>query len=248
MMRRKLNSVCIGRWTQSGQAIVEGAAIVPVMIVLAVVCVYLLLNASILGTYSYRINAIASESARQMNAGRWWLGMERTGFIIPAAEGDVRALVEAEVKAMGWPGAKVSNFAFNYDRATAGDQPLNLVRVSFDVSGIKVHSGGIFPSTVTLHASGMCSDAEFAVPRHGMATIHAIDPEPPYTQRVVRVPVYNTTVGNSIPANSRWLRADTSLGTSPVVNMNVYCEHSGILNLNRTFPNGTSAIVDTAPW
>jgi hypothetical protein len=231
----------------SGQAIVEGAALMVVLVPLVVILTFMLVNASIVGTYAYRLNAIASESSRQYNAGKWWLGMERTGFNVPAAQQDVKDLVNAEIAASGWPEAKADNFQFDYTAGMMNNQPITVLRVSFDVSGLKVLSAGVFPSTVKIHATGISSDAEYAVARHGMVVIHTVGGK---SQRAIRIPAYNATIGRDTPAHPdfHWLHAGPSIGTSPVINFNIKCDSSGVLNIQDTTADGRSHVGPSIVW
>jgi hypothetical protein len=241
------------------QAILEGACILPILILFSVLLCFLLLNTSIVGSYNYRLNAIATEGARQYCAGRWWAGMERfqgtdeeSNFDEEGAKNDVKTLIAEEVKAMGYADAVVSNLQLTPRKALFDGQDYTIMAVSFDVSGLPVFSGGFFPSKISLHASGIASDAEHATAKHGQALIHVVDPEDSTKQRGVRVPVLNATIGNNLPADpsqtDAWLKAGQTLGTPPIVTMNIYCENFGLLSMQGTDKEGNTIETKTRDW
>jgi hypothetical protein len=233
-----------------GHTIVEGAAMIPLLVFFSIALAFFVLNAGIVGTYNYRLNAIASEAARQMNAGRWWLGMERTGFKVEEAKNDVRRLLVAEVNAMGWEGASLhpDDIEITTEQKMAGDRPLNIVRVTFRVDGLRIQSAGVFPQTISLSAAGISSDAEYHVPRHAMAVLHVVDPRTGATQRAIRVPIYNATIGNDTPAHPKHLHAGPSIGTFPVVTMNIYAKTTGRLLLYKTDRTRATKVEDLGSW
>lgn len=255
---------------QHGQATLEGTAIIFVMTMLVVGALLLLVNTSLLGSYNYRLNAIAADGARQFTAGMWFLGMERRNFDLDGsvaaahgaserlsrgAKGDVEILINEEIKAMGWRNAKVFNFNVVPHTDTVAGHEVTIVKVDFDVSGIEMLSGGILPTTATLHATAISSDAQYAVDRHGMALLHTVYPDPlipgAMIERAIRVPVYNATVGQNTPASQdpRWLQAGNSIGQSPTVEIALSCANGGELARERTNPSGTGTqVLERRRW
>ncbi|MBY0552335.1 MAG: hypothetical protein K2W95_33960 [Candidatus Obscuribacterales bacterium] len=255
---------------QHGQASLECVAVIFVMTMLVVGALLLLVNTSLLGSYNYRLNAIAADGARQFTAGMWFLGMKRRNFDLngsvaashgaPArlsegAIGDVRTLITEEVKAMGWTQATVSNLKVEPHTETVAGHEVTIVKVDFDVSNIEILSGGILPTTVTLHATAISSDAQYAVDRHGMALLHTVYPDPlnpgVMIERAIRVPVYNATIGQNTPASKdpRWLQAGDSIGQSPTVEIALSCANGGELARERTNPSGTGTqVLERRRW
>ena len=235
-----------------GQSMVEGACIIPVMILVVVFLAVLLINMSIIGTYNYRLNAIASEAARQYMAGKWWLGMERTWFNETGARGDMTELITEEVKFLELDGAKVENLHFSHHESRVDGEPVSMISVEFDVTGLKTMSYGLFPSKIKLHASGIASDAEYAQSKHGMALVHAVDPADPNKQRAFRVPILNATIGQDKPADPSttdpWLHAGSTLGTPPIVTINVYVKNDGELSMQETGADGNTRVTETRAW
>lgn len=256
MNRRKQSSNLDHIWSwprrARGQALVEGACIIPVMILLVVFLAMFLINTSIVGTYNFRVNAIASEAARQYMAGKWWLGMERDAFNESGAEDDMKDLVDAEIEHLGMGNAHASNFKFTRHHSVVAGEDSTIMHVEFDVTELKCISYGLFPSKVTLHATGMASDVEFAQSKHGMCLIHAVDPLNPSKQRAFRIPILNASKGENRPADSNttdpWLTAGPTLGTPPIVTMNIFVKNQGQLMLQQTDANGNSVVSSPRDW
>lgn len=239
----------------SGQALVEGACIIPVMILLVVFLCFFLVNTSIVGTYNYRLNAIAAEAARQYNSGKWWIGMERPFFNEAKAEEDMIALIDAEVKASGLGDVEITNHKFTRHEGKADGETIGIMRVEFDVTNLKCVSYGVFPTRIKLHATGMACDAEYAFSKHGMALLHVVDdsdPTQPPKERGIRVPILNASRGESQPADSTpgdpWLTAGSTLGTPPIVTMTIYAKHFGQLTMQQTNENGNSTVSEPRQW
>lgn len=256
--------------SQRGQAAIEGTAIIFVMTMLVVGVLLLLVNTSLMGSYNYRLNAIASDGARQFTAGMWFLGMKRPNFdlngsvaaahgaskrLSEGAIGDVKVLITEEIKAMGWAKATVSNLKIEPKTELVAGHEVTIVQVDFDVNNLEVLAGGLFPSTVTLHASGISSDAQYAVDRHGMALLHTVYPDPLNPQvmieRAIRVPIYNATIGQNTPASRdpKWLQAGDSIGNSPTVEIALSCANGGELARERTNASGTGTqVLERRRW
>jgi hypothetical protein len=245
----------ISKRTAKGQAIVEGTVMLAVLIGFVAVILFLLANTSLMSSYNYRINAVAAEGARQYVAGMWWLGMKRPFFQTDLAKVDVDKLAKAEIAQMGLLNAEVvGDVKVKTHRQKVKDKEITIVQVDFDVKGLEILTAGIFPKEVTMHASGIATDAEYAVEKHGMALLHTSYPDPLNPQvnieRAIRVPVYNATVGYNTPASNdpRWLRAGDSIGHYPVVELTLYCPSSGNLQMQRTPAENTTEILERKPW
>ena len=241
--------------TGKGQAFVEGTVMLAVLIGFVAVTLFLIANTSLMSSYNYKINAVAAEGAKQYVAGMWWLGMKRPFFQTDLAKLDVDQLAKAEIAQMGLRNAQVvGQVHVTTHTKMVKDKEITIVKVDFDVKGLEILTAGVFPREVTMHASGIATDAEYAVEKHGMALLHTVYPDPLNPQvnieRAVRVPVYNATVGFNTPASNdpRWLRAGDSIGESPVVEMTLYCPSSGNLEMQRTPAENSTEILERKPW
>lgn len=222
--------------SQKGQSLVGGTVMMVMMSTLVVGMVLLLLNMATLANDNQQLQGIACEAARQVAAQKWWLGMERTEWKDNqiAAEAQAKEAIDAEFSAMGLPATSKVNFAYRKPRTGGG--VLTVVEVSFDVSGIKVSSGGLFPSVVWLHITGVSSDSEHATAKHAMALILIEDPSDPRIQRGIRVPIYNATVGHNEAAAPAF-KVGTSVGNFPNAYLNVQCRNDGNVTVNGTKQN-----------
>jgi hypothetical protein len=231
-----------------GQALVEGASMLVVMTIVIALLLLGLLNTYILGAYNLKMQPIAASAARRVAACKWWLGMIRPEYNQREAEIDAEQALNGELKSVGLPEA--NNVKFSYSTVMLRKKLTTIVRVDFDVNKVKIAQGLFFPSFITLHASGVSSDAEHAVTRHGQATIHAQDPSDPASQRAIRVPVYNATVGLNRAAHPRWLRADRGTGTYPVAYLRLDCDSEGSrINKQGTNPaTNRTEVTDEAIW
>lgn len=234
-----------------GQAVVEGTIMMVILTTTATLLTLLLLNTAVLGKYSYRMQAIASETARHMNAERWWLGMQRTNYNPDQAKIDAAKLINKELEMMGLPHASKIHIKYipqQVEIPGSATIPITLIKIDIEVGALSAVSGGVFPNLITLKASGMSSDAQYAVPRNGMALLHFVDPSPraPYEkvgiERAIRVPVYNVTNGREEAADpsGEWLTAGNSLSENfGKAYIKLECPNSGELRLvggNRTKP------------
>ena len=224
------------------------------MAIMAALLLLLIANTSVLGSYSYKLNAVAAEGARQYTAGIWWLGMKRPNFNEQKAAVDVYILVTKLIESMGLQNAKVENLQVIPRHKMVMGRDITVVEVSFDASGLELVAGGLFPKVVRLHASGVSSDAEFAIPKHGMALLHSVYPDPLNPQvnieRAIRVPIYNATVGKNTPASSdpSIMHAGDSVDRFPQLTINLICPNSGELNVESTASNGSTIVSDKVAW
>jgi hypothetical protein len=232
-----------------GQAIVEGTAMLVVLTSVVAVLIACIVSTYVIGMYNLRLQAIAADGARQVAAYKWWLGMERPEYDQAAAEHDAQEAINGQLQALGMPLG--SNWKFAYSQVLLRKKETTVVRLDFDVRGVRIGPGLFFPGLLTLHASGVSSDAEHAVTRHGQVTFHAEDPGNPNRQRAVRIPVYNATIGDSTPAHPEWLRAGPSaVGDYPTAYIRLECKTNGsALNKQQLNAMGNAAeITDRYPW
>jgi hypothetical protein len=227
-----------------GQALTEGAAMLVVMVPIVALLILFLLNTYFVTTYNLKVQAIAFRAARQLSADKWWLGMQRTDYS-KAAEDNARETINAELGLLGLRCKSPAVFAYR-SGVMLRKKDTTIVRVDFDVDGLKAVKGFFFTPGMTLHASGISSDAEHAVTRHGQVLLQAVDPVS--GQGIgIRIPAYNATVGNSKFAHPTWLRAGRSAGTYPVAYLRVKAKMEGcLINKKQDFatPDGNVVTQD----
>lgn len=196
-----------------------------VMSMIFVGLLLLLLNTAALMNDSCKLQGIASEAAGLIAAKRWFLGMERKEWNRAQARKEAEQSVTESLAAMGLPAP--SNFHVDeFTSSTVRKTPIMVTRVSFDVAGVKIASGGFLPEAVFLHVAGTASDSEHAANKHAMALILAVDPNNPRIRRGIRVPIYNATNGQGVPLNGGLLKAGRSAGSFPEATLNLNCPQS----------------------
>ncbi len=232
---------------------VEGSAMLVVMVPIVVLLILCLLNTYFVTTYNLQVQAIAAGAARQVMSDKWWLGMTRTDYSV-AAEANAADTIREKLAVLGLKLKGEPRFTYSDPRfAMLRKKDITIVRVEFDVDGVKIAKGSFFVPGLTLHGCGVSSDAEHCVTRHGQALLQFRDPQNGWGVGI-RVPAYNATIGRSTPAHPDWLRCGKSSGDYPVAYLRVKCPTTGS-TLNRSedvrMPDGT---VDTRivqgpiPW
>lgn len=231
---------------RTGQAIAEGAAIFVVMAMVAAFLLFCLINTYLICAYNMRLQTVAAEGARRIVAQKWWLGMQRPEYNLEQAKRDAERTVNLELKAMGLPQA--SNFSYKSSTVFLRKKLTTVLRMDFDVSGLKIAQGLFFPPFLTLHASGVSSDAEHAVTRHGQGFI--VVENSAGIQRGIRMPIYNATIGQNTAAHDRWLKAsDEAIGDYPSAYLRVQCDSDGYINKQQDNKDEKgSEITDGAAW
>lgn len=177
-----------------GAAIAEGAAISVLVTMLAVALLLLLLNTAIVGGYSYKLLVVANETAKQINASKYWLGMPRDDFNQEEAEANGREFANALLGTFLLPNA--SSFSVTENRVRFGGIETPVTRVELTVLGLKT-VGGVF-GPIGLTATGISS--ENSVPPYATAvfTLHDTIVDPLTSRpvaadrrgRAVEVPAY----------------------------------------------------------
>lgn len=236
--------------TDRGQALVEGTVMLGVMIVFVVLLLLVLINTYQLSNYNYRLQAIATEAARKVSADKWWLGMERPEYNYTQSCREAEEIAKEELVKNGLvsQSADISPFTWSTSFAQLRGKRVTIVKVAFNLNKAKIISGGFFPSAVKLQASGIASDAEHAVTKHGVALIHADDGAG--NQTAIRVPVYNATIGNNTPAHSGWMNAgDAAVGDAPHAYLRMECSSAGstLQRMSTDRPNSFK-LYNRAPW
>lgn len=209
--------------SNKGQVIVESAAMFAVLITAVVLLILLAINTYVVGSYNVRLQAAASNAARNIVAQKWWMGMERPEYNEADATADALNTLNLELEAMGLPHAEGFKPTFTRE-IMLREKAITLVRVDFNVT-LGGKSGCILPTSVPLHISSISSDAEYAVTTHGRALILCGPKGGPQTG--IRVPVYNATIGKQTPAHPTMLVAGNTPGESPTAHLVLYCNSAG---------------------
>lgn len=227
---------------QFGQAMIEFSAITTVMTLLIVLLAALLVNTYFFSNLSYRVQDVACEGARLVGANKWWLGIQRREYNELSAREQAMSAVNAELEKMGLP--RASNVHFDKQTILLQRKDTTITRLDFDVTGVKTIAG-IFPAPVTIHASGIYSDAEHALTKHGQVLLHFVDPSDPSKTCGVRVPVYNATVGKDTAAHPTWMVAgNEAVGQYPMAYLRMECKQEAVL-LKK---NDDGDNIDRADW
>lgn len=243
---RTIRSASVHSRSNRGQALVEGVAMLAVLITVVTLLLLLTINTYVVGSYNVKLQSAASNAARNIVAQKWWMGMERPEYRESEATADALRTLNTELAAMGLPAAK--NFKPTFTREIMlREKAITLVRVDFNVT-LGGGKGCILPVAIPLHISSISSDAEYAVTTHGRALIMAGPKGSPQTG--IRVPVYNATIGKQTPAFAPMLTAGETPGESPTAHLVLYCNSAGSaaqkhkdIAPNTTVP--TSALI---PW
>lgn len=214
--------------SQRGQLIIGGTAMMVLMSMIFFGLLLVLLNTAAISNNSSKLQGIASEAAGLIAAKKWFLGMERKEWDQVKAESEAQESVTKSLAAIGLP--PPSQFRVKFIRGTVRDTQVVVTKVSFNVSGLQIVSGGILGNVVpSIHISGLATDSEHAVTKHAMALILAVDPSNPRIRRGIRVPIYNATNGQGQPLNGTVLKAGRSAGSFPEAMLNLNCPQSSII-------------------
>lgn len=209
-----------------GGVIVEGAAMLTVMVPVLVLLILCLINTYFVTSYNLKLQAIAASGAREVMANRWWLGMTRTDYS-NAAEQNTSYHIDEQLRAIGLKLKGHPTYTYTLPgQVKLRRKAITVVRVDFEVDGLKIAKGGFMVPGMSLHATGVSSDSEHAVTRNGQAFIAFRDPETQFGVGI-RVPIYNATNGHGQPAQQHLLRMGRSAGTYPVAYLRVEVPHAG---------------------
>ena len=173
--------------------------------------------------------------------------MQRPEYNERLAEEDAKQSLNNELKALGLNAA--SNFKVSYTRnVMLREKQTTIARVDFDMDNLQNAKGAIFLPGFRLHASGVASDAEHAVTRHGQALLLVKDPNDPNlnNQRGIRVPVYNATIGQSTPAHPTWMVAGPSIGPTPAAHLVLNCSSAGSM-IQKAKQVGNKTLITQGP-
>lgn len=168
---RKQNIIAEQR--KQGQAIAEGAVMLSILIFAGVLLLLFLVNATVMATYTLKVNAVATETARSIGAHEYWLGMKRPDYDPAETTRNARQLADAMLDNFGLP--HTTSFAVREDQVNIGSNTEMVTRVDMTISGVRISGGGIFPPFITLHATGIGYDN--AVPPYATMALSFTDPE-----------------------------------------------------------------------
>lgn len=211
-----------------GQGIVEGVVGTWLIVTVGIMILLLLINVGFLFLYQDKANRAANEAARHINNGQYWLGMERPDFETNRSklETEAKGLANATLAFMGMP--ELSNWHADPKKIKIGESGEALVvKVSFDVSGLRAVSGSFFPPFLTIKASGIASEAATLPYAMAVLNFQQTDPSLPTKQRAVRFPIYCITSAQGEGANHQ-TNPRTESGRFP--GGEVMVAYMGILN------------------
>lgn len=204
---RKTGVKCALR-RSSGQAIVEGTVMAVVLTLLSVGLLLMIFNTTVLGNYQLKLQMVATETAKQINQQRYWLGMERPHGT-EAGQWDKDTCNRNAAIAAGYMAQAVGLIAPDVDpetkvdigepqevEMTIGNDTVTLTQVTVKIKDLPLFTGGTnyIPSSISLQAVGMACDAS-ASPG-GVAILHFMDPAHPNMSKAIRIPAYCATYQN----------------------------------------------------
>lgn len=150
----------LGR-TVRGQAIAEGVAAAVMLCMIAVPLLVLTLNVGMFFAWQSKLNFIATECARYIDANKYWLGMPRDDFKSTEAEKRARRLADVMCDALGVP--KTTVFDVAETEVDFDGTKITVTRVELQ-AGLSVAFSGFIPKPLQVKGVGVSSDGAQAVP------------------------------------------------------------------------------------
>lgn len=157
---------------QLGGVLVEGVVSLWMIVMAGVLLVMLILNVGMMILNSEKINTVACEAAKNIDAQKFWLGMPRDDYKADEATDNARELADRMLDNFGLP--KTTDFKVVETETRIGGRLVSLIKVELQVSGLRT-VGGFFPPFVKLSGSGMtCPNA---VPPYATMVMTIVDPK-----------------------------------------------------------------------
>lgn len=188
--------------TPAGQALAEGTAALVLLTCLGVGMLLLILNTTIMGSYYEKLHIIANESAKYMVTDQYWLGMERRDYDPTKSAANARAVADGMLNAVGLGKTLAGEAGFKVTPGTVtvgqgGDaKTYNIARVDIGVGGLML-AGGMFPTGITLRASGIASNASESK-ANLVGSIYFYNPGNPADGAAYYMPLYGIVKNNEV--------------------------------------------------
>jgi hypothetical protein len=166
---RKSNSRSSG-----GQAIVEGAAMLVVIVMFFVGLIMFAVNIYATMAYQTKLDTVAREAVFAIKEERYWLGVKRLDYKEEVAKRKARNIADELCKRLGLPG--ITSFDFENDPTPNGD----ILQVTIGVSKCELPFGqakGMFPKFLELRSLGVATAPKTAV--YAMAALSCADANNP---------------------------------------------------------------------
>jgi hypothetical protein len=153
----------------SGQALVEGAAATILLCAVGVPILILLLNIGTFMTWTVKLNYIAGESARYIDANKYWLGMERPNYNREKTIQNAVSIANAMLKCSGLPQLGERDFDVMdvpveiYPPGANTAVKINVTQVVLRPPGLTLGLSKFLPSPLTIQGVGISTDASNAI-------------------------------------------------------------------------------------
>ncbi len=186
----------------SGQALAEGTAALVLLTAIGVGMLLLILNTTIMGSYYEKLHIIANESAKYMVTDQYWLGMERRDYDPAKSAANARAVADGMLNAVGLGKTLAGEAGFKVTPGTvtvgagAEARTYNISRVDIGVGGLML-AGGMFPTGITLRASGIASNASESK-ANLVGSIYFYNPGNPADSAAFYMPLYGIVKNNEV--------------------------------------------------
>lgn len=157
------------KWPRArrGQALIEGAVGMIMLCMVGVPLLILLLNIGQYMTWSVKLNYIAGEAARYIDANRYWLGMERRDYNREKAIASAVNIANGMLKSSGLP--QISNspdqFEINdldveiYPPGSDKPHAIHVTQVNIVPPGLTLGLNSCLPTGLRVKGSGISTDA-----------------------------------------------------------------------------------------
>ncbi len=180
-----------------GQGIIEGVAMLMVVVPIAILLLFLIVNVGFVLMNQQKINMVAAETAKIVSGRRYYLGAEVPTFRAqrPAIEANAQLICNAMLTQLNLP-TGTATFSYSDVEGTTS----SIVGCNINVTGIKVFSDGlVFPSIVTLNGQGVAAqDTGVGTGNSGQHMIArlAVRNEDGSQRWVLYLPLYNAEKEN----------------------------------------------------
>jgi hypothetical protein len=201
----------------TGQGLVEGAAIIVLLMTIFIGCLMLLLNVSVVLSEQQKIQVAATQAAQYFMGRGYWLGAMRTDYEAQETATTARSIADSVLRSLHLPPS--SSFSADDEPAENG---ITVTTVTVGVTALPLMNGATLP--IQLCASSASTTSQDITQGWRAVSIQCADPNNPQDQtqwKTAMVPCYNylqgSTSSQSSPVPFSKLMGPTMVGAVTVI-------------------------------
>lgn len=194
----------------SGQALIEGGVAMIMIGAIAIPLLIMLINVGMFMSWKSKYDFVATETARYIDANRYWMGMKRHDFNQANVEKNALALAQKLCQQLGLPPIGDGGLKLVPEEVTEIlDSKVTVTRVELDPK-VALSFSGLIPKPLRVMGVGVSSDASQAVPAYCTAVIAISCPNQPNNCLAVEVPAYYPMRLNAVDPDGQGFTPFTS--------------------------------------